>query len=42
MGARKPGRPPGQQDRFWGVDRPGYRNDYLDESAGREDTHDHR
>jgi hydrogenase small subunit len=37
LGARKPGRPPGQQDRFWGVDRPGYRNDYLDESAGRED-----
>ena len=36
--SKKPGRPPGQQDRFWGVDRPGYRKDYLDESAGREDS----
>ena len=42
MGSRKPGRPPGEQDRFWGVDRPGYRKDYLDESAGREDRHDQR
>jgi hydrogenase small subunit len=42
MGSKKPGRPPGEQDRFWGVDRPGYRNDYLDESAGREDSHDQR
>ena len=36
--SKKPGRPPGQQDRFWGVDRPGDRKDYLDESAGREDS----
>jgi len=42
MGSKKPGRPPGEQDRFWGVDRPGYRKDYLDESAGREDRHDRR
>ena len=42
MGSKKPGRPPGTQDRFWGVDRPGYRHDYLDESAGREDRHDQR
>jgi hydrogenase small subunit len=42
LGSKKPGRPPGQQDRFWGVDRPGYRRDYLDESAGREDSHDRR
>ena len=42
MGSKKPGRPPGEQHRFWGVDRPGYRNDYLDESAGREDRHDER
>lgn len=40
--SKKPGRPPGQEDRFWGVDRPGYRTDYIDESAGREDTHDKR
>jgi len=40
--SKKPGRPPGQEDRFWGVDRPGYRKDYIDESAGREDTHDQR
>jgi hydrogenase small subunit len=42
LGSKKPGRPPGQQDRFWGVDRPGYRKDYLDESAGRDDSHDGR
>jgi hydrogenase small subunit len=42
MGAKKPGRPPGEQARFWGVDRPGYRRDYIDESSGREDTHDQR
>ena len=40
--SKKPGRPPGQEDRFWGVDRPGYRTDYNDESAAREDTHDKR
>jgi hydrogenase small subunit len=42
LASKKPGRPPGQQARFWGVDRPGYRTDYLDESAGREDSHDRR
>jgi hydrogenase small subunit len=42
MASKKPGRLPGEQDRFWGVDRPGYRRDYLDESAGREDSHDQR
>jgi hypothetical protein len=42
MGAKKPGRPPGERDRFWGGDRPGYRRDYLDESGGREDSNDQR
>src|SRR5262245_39207396 len=42
MGAKKPGRPPGDAARFWGVDRPGRREDYLDESATREDRHDRR
>jgi hydrogenase small subunit len=42
FGAKRPGRPPRARDRFWGVDRPGYRGDYLDESAGREDTRDQR
>ena len=37
LGAKKPGRPPGQEDRFWGVDRPGSRSDYNDGSAVRED-----
>ena len=40
--SKKPGRPPGQEDRFWGADRPGNRNDYVDDSAAREDTHDKR
>jgi hydrogenase small subunit len=42
LASKKPGRPPGQQDRFWGVDRPGYRNDYLDDTAGREDSREQR
>jgi hydrogenase small subunit len=42
MGSKKPGRPPGERDRFWGGDRPGYRSDYLDESTGREDSSDQR
>jgi len=42
MGSKKPGRPPGERDRFWGGDRPGYRSDYLDESTGREDRNDQR
>ena len=35
LGAKKPGRPPGQEDRFWGGDRPGQPGDYLDRSATR-------
>ncbi len=42
MGSKKPGRPPGGEERLWGGDRPGSRGDYLDESAAREDTHDRR
>jgi hydrogenase small subunit len=42
FGAKKPGRPPGTQDRFWGVDRPGRKGDYIDTSATREDTDDRR
>jgi hydrogenase small subunit len=38
LGAKKPGRPPGQEDRFWGADRPGEKRDYLDESAGHGGT----
>jgi len=38
LGAKRPGRPPGQEDRFWGGDRPGSRRDYLDRTGGREDT----
>jgi hydrogenase small subunit len=40
FGVKRPGRPPGTEDRFWGADRPGIRSDYLDRSAVREDTHD--
>jgi hydrogenase small subunit len=39
-GAKRPGRPPGTEDRFWGVDRPGRRSDYIDDSAAWEDTDD--
>ena len=42
LGAKKPGRPPNEKDRFWGGDRPGYRNDYIDGSAAREDSDDKR
>jgi len=38
LGAKKPGRPPSEKERFWGGDRPGYRSDYHDGSAAREDT----
>ena len=37
LGSKKPGRPPGEEDRFWGVDRPGYKSDYNDDSVARED-----
>ncbi len=39
-GARKPGRPAGEEDRFWGGDRPGVKGDYLDKSSTIEDTRD--
>jgi hydrogenase small subunit len=42
MGAKKPGRPASEKDRFWGGDRPGYRSDYIDDSAAREDSDDRR
>jgi uncharacterized protein YbdZ (MbtH family) len=42
LGAKKPGRPPSETDRFWGADRPGYRKDYIDGSAAREDSDDKR
>jgi hypothetical protein len=37
MGSRRPGRRPGEEDRFWGVDRPGFASDYLDDSVARKD-----
>lgn len=40
FGAKKPGRPPGQEHRFWGVERPGFRSDYLDESSAKEAPHE--
>ena len=40
--AKAPGRPAGQEDRFWGGDRPGKRSDYHDDSATLEDTDDRR
>jgi hydrogenase small subunit len=42
LGAKKPGRPPGEEDRFWGADRPGVRSDYIDGSAVRGDRDDRR
>jgi hydrogenase small subunit len=35
-GARKPGRRPGEEDRFWGATRPGTPNDYVDTSTTQE------
>jgi len=40
--AKRPGRPPGEEHRFWGGDRPGTRADHLDHSSAREDTHERR
>ena len=37
MGSRKPGRKPSEVDRLWGIDRPGRKGDYLDDSATIED-----
>jgi hydrogenase small subunit len=34
FGGRRPGRPPGTEERFWGADRPGRAEDYLDRTAG--------
>ena len=42
LGAKKPGRPRAELDRFWGADRPGYRKDYIDDSAAREDSDERR
>jgi hypothetical protein len=36
--SKGPGRPQGQEDRFWGGDRPGRRSDYLDHSSVRGDN----
>lgn len=33
LGVRRPGRPAGQEKRFWGGDRPGTRDDYRDDST---------
>ena len=38
--AKQPGRPPGEEGRFWGGDRPGLRDDYLDTSTVNEGRHD--
>lgn len=38
MGSRRPGRRPGEEERFWGVDRPGVKGDYLDDSVTRTRT----
>ena len=37
FGARKQGRRPNEQKWLWGVDRPGLRGDYDDDSATQED-----
>lgn len=39
-GAKEPGRPKGTEKKFWGGDRPGTKNDYLDDSSTIEDTRD--
>ncbi len=36
MGSRKPGKRPGEEQRFWGADRPGIKGDYLDDSVTRD------
>ena len=35
LSSKAPGRPPGEEGRFWGGDRPGTRKDYLDDSSVR-------
>lgn len=39
-GAKAPGRPRSETDRFWGVDRPGLESEYIDDSASAEVTRD--
>lgn len=38
LAGRRPGRPPGQEDRFWGGDRPGTKEDYDDRSTVERDS----
>jgi hydrogenase small subunit len=38
MGVRRPSRPKGQSDRFWGGDRPGTKDDYRDRSSAIDDS----
>jgi len=42
LGAKKPGRPSSERERFWGGDRPGFRSDYIDDSDAREDRDERR
>jgi hypothetical protein len=37
MRSRRPGRRAGEEGWLWGVDRPGRRSDYLDDSVVRKD-----
>ena len=36
-GAKRPGRPKGQEERFWGADRSGFSSEYIDDSSAMED-----
>ncbi len=36
-GAKRPGRPKGQEARFWGADRSGFSSEYIDDSSAMED-----
>ncbi|MEO7276130.1 MAG: hydrogenase expression protein HypE [Vicinamibacterales bacterium] len=36
LGSRRPGRRAGEEEQLWGVDRPGVKGEYLDDSVGRE------
>jgi len=42
LGAKKPGRPSSERERFWGGDRPGFRSDYIDDSDAREGRNERR
>ncbi len=42
LGSKRPGRPPGEEGRFWGGDRPGFKKDYIDSSGAREETDERR